>query len=130
MVYSNDAINKDSGGDLGWFARGMMVPEFEDAAYSLEIGEISEPIETNFGWNIIQVLGKEERAIDESAFEQARNNAFNEWLFEKRSEYQVEIDEKWDTFIPSEPSIPQAVVEFIELQIIGQAQFPTQTPQE
>ena len=129
-TYSLDDINKDSGGDLGWFARGAMVQAFEEAAFALEVGEISEPIETDFGWHIIQALGKEQKSIDEAAIEQARNTVFNDWLTEKRSEYQPEINDKWESFIPSEPTLPQAVIDFIELQSLQQSQLPTEVPQE
>jgi len=44
------------GGDLGWFGRKMMVKEFEDTAFSLETGELSKPIKTQFGWHIIKVI--------------------------------------------------------------------------
>ena len=44
-----------NGGDLGYFGKGMMVKPFEDACFSMNIGDLSEPIETQFGWHLIQL---------------------------------------------------------------------------
>ncbi|AWE08678.1 foldase [Lysinibacillus sp. 2017] len=53
---STDTGSAEKGGDLGWFTVGTMVPEFNDAAYALEKNEISEPVKTDYGYHIIQVL--------------------------------------------------------------------------
>ncbi len=54
-------VSKDAaedGGDLGWFTKDRMIPEFADAAFKLNAGDVSEPVKTQFGWHIIKVEGK------------------------------------------------------------------------
>ena len=55
---STDPSAQQNGGDLGFFGKGMMVKPFEDAAFSLEAGKISEPIKSDFGWHIIKLEEK------------------------------------------------------------------------
>ncbi len=57
---SSDPGSKDSGGDLGFFERGRMVPEFEQAAFALEPGAVSEPVKTSFGYHLIRVEERRE----------------------------------------------------------------------
>jgi foldase protein PrsA len=128
--YSSDGSNKDNGGDLGWFARGMMVLPFDEAAFTLEVGEISDPVQTDFGWHILQNLGKELLPIDETAFEEIRNEVFSEWLVERRLEYQPEVNENWISFVPSEPVLPQEVIDYIQFQTSQQPSLPPEVPQQ
>lgn len=61
--YSKDPGSASKGGDLGYAKRGTYVPEFEGAAYSLDEGEISEPVETEFGFHILQMLDRKGNSI-------------------------------------------------------------------
>ena len=62
-----------SGGDLGWFGRGQMVPAFENEAFNLTLGEISQkPVQTQFGWHVIKVL--EKRIPEAPSFESIKVN--------------------------------------------------------
>ncbi|MBW6471657.1 MAG: peptidylprolyl isomerase [Anaerolineaceae bacterium] len=102
---STDTSNKDRGGDLGWFGKNAMVTEFETAAFELEIGEISDPIETRFGFHIIQLLGKEVRQIESSKLDQNKQLFFNEWLTQEKAKYTIEqYDDVWTKIVPNTPA--------------------------
>ena len=59
--YSKDPGSKDQGGELGFFSRGQMVPKFEEAAFKLKKGEVSEPFETQFGWHVVKIDDRREQ---------------------------------------------------------------------
>ncbi len=103
---STDTATKDKGGDLGWFGKGKMVPEFEAAAYSLKVGEISQPVKSQFGYHIIQVLAHEEIPLDASSYDQAKQTAFNDWLTKARDEFKVKTYDIWQNIVPTDPAAP------------------------
>jgi peptidyl-prolyl cis-trans isomerase D len=103
---SLDDSNKDQGGDLNWFTREDMVTPFSEAVFNLEIGEISQPVQTDFGYHIIQVLGHEERPLDPSQLEQARSAAYQNWLEEAKREANVETYDRWLNVVPNDPAVP------------------------
>ncbi|MBI5556790.1 MAG: peptidylprolyl isomerase [Deltaproteobacteria bacterium] len=61
--FSEDPGSKKAGGDLGFFSRGMMAPEFEKAAFSLKPGEVSEIVQTNFGFHLIRLEERKEPVV-------------------------------------------------------------------
>jgi len=85
---SADPGSARQGGDLGWVDPGSMVPEFEDAMNKLQPGETSEPFQTQYGWHIVQVLGR--RDTDQTD-EYRRNKAY-EAIFNRKSD---EIIQQW-----------------------------------
>lgn len=97
--YSDDTASAHQGGDLGWISPGMMVPPFEKALDALQVGEISKPVRTGFGWHLIELLGRRQYDnTEEYRRNQAREQIFRrkveearlEWLNRIRSEAYVE----------------------------------------
>jgi peptidyl-prolyl cis-trans isomerase SurA len=97
--YSEDG-SAPNGGDLGWMSPGDLVPEFEQAMNRLQIGEVSNPVKSEFGWHLIQVMDRREgqltvekqrqfarAAIRERKFDQA----YQEWMRELRDNATVKI---------------------------------------
>jgi parvulin-like peptidyl-prolyl isomerase len=112
-TYSTDSSNKNKGGDLGWFGKGRMVPEFEEAAFALGVGETSEPIQSQFGYHIIRVLGHEERPLSDEEYLQTLDAAFQTWLDEQREKSEIEINDFWMEIVPTEPTLPVEIEQFI-----------------
>ncbi|MCB0115711.1 MAG: peptidyl-prolyl cis-trans isomerase [Caldilineaceae bacterium] len=100
--YSQDPGSGADGGDLGWVGRGVFVTEFEDAAFSLPIGEVSEPVQTQFGYHLIETLERDEnRAKDEAQLQQERAQAFQQWLQEQSLELNVERPSDLPSALPT-----------------------------
>jgi peptidyl-prolyl cis-trans isomerase C len=70
--------SKDQGGSLGVFGRGMMVPEFEKAAFESEINKVSEPVQTQFGYHLIMVDAKNEQKV--SSFNEVKNQIISKLI--------------------------------------------------
>ena len=124
-LFSTDTSNKDIGGDLGWFGRGRMVAEFENAAFSSEVGETSQPVQTSFGWHIIQVIGHEARLLPQAEYDQLRQTRFDEWMTGQRDNAEIEIREIWQGRVPTEPAFPpegESFIQAVQQQLLQQSQ--------
>ncbi|GAF64556.1 hypothetical protein BTS2_1449 [Bacillus sp. TS-2] len=98
--YSTDESNKDNGGELGFFGRGEMVEAFDAAVFEMDIDEISDPIETDFGFHVVQVTDKLEaeeavledhkEEVESTLLDQKIQAQYNSWLSSVKEEYDIQ----------------------------------------
>ncbi len=98
--FSDDTGTKDKGGDLGFFERRMMVQEFDEAAFNLEVGQVSKVVPTNFGLHLIKVTEKQSYPTFEAEKENLKNllkrSRYNELYAEFLENYKKEMNYKLD----------------------------------
>jgi len=82
--HSDDKYNAERGGEMGYFPRGEMVPPFDEAAFNLKVGQVSDLVKTRFGYHIINVLDHQQSSL--TSFEQAEEAIMNQLKNQKRSE--------------------------------------------
>jgi peptidyl-prolyl cis-trans isomerase C len=109
---TEDPSGKANGGDLGWFTKQQMVPEFADAAFNLKQGEISAPVHTQFGWHVIKSEGK--RTKPAPTFDEVKpqleqyvtRKAQAELVTKLRADAKIERMDKKADAKPAAPSAP------------------------
>jgi peptidyl-prolyl cis-trans isomerase SurA len=93
LEYSDDPGSKDKGGDLGYFERRMMVKEFDEAAFKMEVGQISGLVQTNFGYHIIKLTDKMDTQPYETEY-QSLKDMFNKQRYQHERELLIESFKK------------------------------------
>ena len=98
--YSTDTSNAENGGKLGYFSKGTMVEEFENVAFFMKVGEIRDPVKTDYGYHIISVTDKKEakeanfedhkEEIKQTLFDQEISTEYSSWITERREKLEIE----------------------------------------
>ncbi|MBP7228203.1 MAG: peptidylprolyl isomerase [Longilinea sp.] len=120
---SLDTDTAANAGDLGWIGRGVRSSAFDEVAFSLEIGKVSAPVQTEDGWELIQVLARETRPFDDVQL--VRQQRLERWLQGQRTatlpdgKPMVERFQNWQVLIPYGPALPPEA-----LQLLPQNEVP------
>jgi foldase protein PrsA len=105
--YSQDPGTKDKGGELGWFGPGQMVPAFQNAAFALKPNQISAPVQTPFGWHVIQVEDTKPLTKDAAVTQikkQQEQLQITPFMTQLRTSAKIEIeDPRYQDLFPSPP---------------------------
>jgi peptidyl-prolyl cis-trans isomerase D len=112
---SGDPGSAERGGDLGFFQRGFMVSEFEDAAFALSKGEISAPVKTQFGFHIIRL--DEVKAVQTTPFEQVREQLLKEVREDRVQEAYLEAAQTFSDLVYTEYDSLKPTAETLNLTI-------------
>jgi peptidyl-prolyl cis-trans isomerase C len=89
---SKDPGSKDQGGELGFFKRGQMVPQFEEVAFRLKKGEVGEPFESQFGWHIVRVDDRRQSAAP--PFEAVKDRVVASMIHQKAQQIATDLRRK------------------------------------
>ncbi|MGD2139417.1 MAG: SurA N-terminal domain-containing protein [Burkholderiales bacterium] len=112
---SDDPGSAEQGGDLGFFQRGFMVKEFEDAAFSLPKGQISAPVKTQYGYHIIRV--DDIKAVKTTPFEQVREQILKELREQRIQDAYVDAAQTFSDMVYTEYDSLKPTAEALNLTI-------------
>jgi peptidyl-prolyl cis-trans isomerase D len=113
---SEDPGSAANGGEYpGWVTRGQTVPEFEKAAFSLQPGQTSDLVKTQYGYHIIQVLQHEDARL--RPFEEAKSELSPQWKKQRVNDLMNQISDNAQTLLQKDPAHPEKVAADLNLQL-------------
>ena len=128
--FSEDKSNAKDGGDLGYFAPGDFVPEFEDAAAKLDVGEVSGPVRSEFGFHIIWVTDRRVESfedvrteLDQRLRQENEDRVWSDWLVDAYKDAEVKVNPRYGELDVESGQVVEASAE----DIPG-AEEPTPSP--
>lgn len=106
--YSEDTGSKEDGGDLGWFSKSQMVAEFAEAAFSLQPGQVSEPVKTQYGYHLIKVEERDPAHLLQAyILQQKQYEAYEKWLSDLKAAAKIERNWTLDSIPPTPGGVRQ-----------------------
>lgn len=127
---STDTATAPTGGKLGWITREQMDPAFAEAAFALQPGQISEPVQTPFGWHVIRVLDRDaDRPLSPEQYSTATDDAIASWLETQRAQSDVATEYQPEpTPTPAQFEVPPGAPTPIVATPVPPTEAPLQGP--
>ncbi|MGA2111718.1 MAG: SurA N-terminal domain-containing protein [Anaerolineales bacterium] len=105
--YSIDTSTKDSAGDLGWSPSALLDPTLAGVAFSRKPGSISQPVQTSSGWELINVVSRQMRALTDTQYQALAQQAMETWLTQEQAKPGLVVTyNRWTTRVPTSPALP------------------------
>ncbi len=129
---STDTATAPTGGKLGWITRGQVDPALAEAAFALQPGQVSAPVQTQFGWHVIRVLDRSaDRPLSPEQYSAATDDAITAWLETQRAQAQVETEYQPEpTPTPAQFEVPPGAPTPIVATPIAPTEAPLQGPSQ
>lgn len=124
--YSEDPGSKDKGGEYDGVVHGQMVPEFDKAAFSLKVGEISDPIKTTYGYHILQVLKHEPAQL--KPFNDVKAALEADYKKQRVNDLMQQVSDKAEAALQKDPAHPDKVAADLGLQYVATGDVATTDP--
>lgn len=113
--YSDDPASAEDGGDLGWLEPGIIDPAFDEVLFAMQVGDVSAPVESDFGWHLIRL--DEVREPRGQTFEEARDEVREEVRAERAEELYFELIERLVDLVYADPTGLEAIAEDLGLEL-------------